>query len=144
MHRPAYLDYVGVKRFDENGEVTSERRFLGLYTHTVYSASPWKIPVLRAEVQHVLERSGLLPGSHDHKAMIEILETYPRDELFQITEDEFLEIALGILHLGERRRVRLFVRRDVFAAPLRLVFLPRERFNTENRADPRDCRTRSG
>ncbi len=134
VHRPAYLDYVGVKRFDENGEVTSERRFLGLYTHTVYSASPWEIPVLRRKVQHVLERSGLLPGSHDHKAMIEILETYPRDELFQITEDELLEIALGILHLGERRRVRLFVRRDVFGRFLScLVFLPRERFNTENR-----------
>ena len=82
----------------------------------------------------MLERSGLLPGSHDHKALIEILETYPRDELFQITSDELLEIALGILHLGERRRVRLFVRRDVFGRFLScLVFIPRERFNTENR-----------
>ena len=90
--------------------------------------------MLRRKVQHVLERSGLLPGSHDHKAMIEILETYPRDELFQITEEELLEIAVGILHLGERRRVRLFVRRDVFGRFLScLVFIPRERFNTENR-----------
>ena len=112
----------------------SERRFLGLFTHTAYSASPWEIPLLRRKVQNVLERSGLPPGSHDHKAMIEILETYPRDELFQITEDELLEIALGILHLGERRRVRLFVRRDVFGRFLScLVFIPRERFNTENR-----------
>ena len=85
-------------------------------------------------MQSVLERSGLLPGSHDHKALIEILETYPRDELFQITNDELLEVALGILHLGERRRVRLFVRRDVFGRFLScLVFIPRERFNTENR-----------
>ena len=134
VHRPAYLDYVGVKRFDESGEVRSERRFLGLFTHTVYSASPWEIPLLRRKVQSVLDRSGLLPGSHDHKALIEILETYPRDELFQITDDELLEIALGILHLGERRRVRLFVRRDVFGRFLScLVFIPRERFNTENR-----------
>ena len=134
VHRPAYLDYVGVKRFDESGEVRSERRFLGLFTHTVYSASPWEIPLLRRKVESVLERSGLLPGSHDHKALIEILETYPRDELFQITNDELLEVALGILHLGERRRVRLFVRRDVFGRFLScLVFIPRERFNTENR-----------
>ncbi len=134
VHRPAYLDYVGVKRFDADGEVASERRFLGLFTHTVYSAGPWEIPLLRRKVQSVLDRSGLLPGSHDHKAMIEILETYPRDELFQITPDELLEFALGILHLGERRRVRLFVRRDVFGRFLScLVFIPRERFNTENR-----------
>ena len=134
VHRPAYLDYVGVKRFDAAGEVTSERRFLGLFTHTAYSASPWEIPLLRRKVENVVERSGLLPGSHDHKALIEILETYPRDELFQITDDELFEIALGILHLGERRRVRLFVRRDVFGRFLScLVFVPRERFDTENR-----------
>ena len=91
-------------RRGRRGDV-GERRFLGLYTHTAYSASPWEIPLLRRKVESVLERSGLLPGSHDHKALIEILETYPRDELFQITNDELLEIALGILHLGERRRV---------------------------------------
>ena len=134
VHRPSYLDYVGVKRFDAAGEVAGERRFLGLYTHTAYSASPWEIPGLRRKAQRVVERSGLLHGSHDHKALVEILETYPRDELFQITEDELFETALGILHLGERRRVRLFVRRDAFGRFLScLVYLPRERFDTENR-----------
>ncbi len=134
VHRPVYLDYVGVKRFDDAGEVAGERRFLGLYTHTAYRVTPWEIPVLRQKAERVLERSGLLPGSHDHKALVEILETYPRDALFQISEDELLEIAMGILHLGERRRVRLFVRRDVFGRFFScLVFLPRDRFNTENR-----------
>ena len=134
VHRPAYLDYVGVKRFDDDGEVASERRFLGLLTHTAYSASPWEIPVLRRKAQRVLERSKLLPGSHDYKALVEIIETYPRDELFQIKEDELYEIALGVLHLGERRRVRLFVRRDVFGRFLScLVYLPRDRFDTRNR-----------
>lgn len=134
VHRPSYLDYVGVKRFDVDGEVAGERRFLGLYTHTAYSASPWEIPGLRRKAQRVVERSGLLHGSHDHKALVEILETYPRDELFQISEDELFETALGILHLGERRRVRLFVRRDAFGRFLScLVYLPRERFDTENR-----------
>ena len=139
VHRPSYLDYVGVKRFDATGEVTGERRFLGLYTHTAYSASPWEIPVLRRKARRVVERSGLLLGSHDHKALVEILETYPRDELFQISEDELFETALGILHLGERRRVRLFVRRDAFGRFLScLVYLPRERFDTENRQRVQD------
>ena len=134
VHRPSYLDYVGVKRFDASGEVAGERRFLGLYTHTAYSASPWEIPVLRRKAQRVRERSGLPAGSHDDKALVEIIETYPRDELFQMSEDELHEIALGILHLGERRRVRLFVRRDAFGRFLScLVYLPRERFHTENR-----------
>ena len=134
VHRPVYLDYVGVKRFDDKGEVAGERRFLGLYTHTAYRVTPWEIPVLQQKAERVLERSGLLRGSHDHKALVEILETYPRDALFQISEDELLEIAMGILHLGERRRVRLFVRRDVFGRFFScLVFLPRDRFNTENR-----------
>src|SRR5439155_9454455 len=131
VHRPAYLDYVGVKRFDDAGAVSSERRFLGLYTHTAYRATPWEIRVLRRKVQRVVERSGFAPGGHDHKALVEILETYPRDELFQIGEDELYDIALGILHLGERRRLRLFVRRDAFGRFLScLVFLPLERYNT--------------
>ena len=139
VHRPSYLDYVGVKRFDASGEVSGERRFLGLYTHTAYSASPWEIPVLRRKAQQVVERSGLVIGSHDHKALLDILETYPRDELFQISEDELFETALGILHLGERRQVRLFVRRDAFGRFLScLVYLPRERFSTENRQRVQD------
>ncbi|MBA2384444.1 MAG: NAD-glutamate dehydrogenase, partial [Actinobacteria bacterium] len=134
VHRPAYLDYVGVKRFDDTGETAGERRFLGLYTHKAYSASPWEIPVLRRKAQRVVERSKLPPGSHDHKALVDIIETYPRDELFQMTEDELYEIALGVLHLGERQRVRLFVRRDAFGRFVScLVYLPRDRFNTANR-----------
>ena len=134
VHRPAYLDYVGAKRFDDAGSVCGERRFLGLFTHTAYSASPWEIPVLRRKVVRLVERSGFVPGSHDHKALVEILETYPRDELFQIPEDELSAIALGILHLGERRRVRLFVRREAFGRFFScLVYLPLDRYNTEVR-----------
>ena len=134
VHRPAYLDYVGVKRFGEDGEVTGERRFLGLYTHTAYRASPWEIPVLRRKAQRIVDRSGLPPGGHDHKALVEILETYPRDELFQAGEDELAENALGIFRLGERARVRLFCRPDRFGRFVScLVFIPRDRFHTENR-----------
>lgn len=134
VHRPSYLDYVGVKRFDESGEVVGERRFLGLYTSTAYSASPHEIPLLRRKVRKVRERSGLPPGSHDDKALLEVLESYPRDELFQISDDDLFENALGIVRLGERQRVRLFVRRDTFGRFLScLVFVPRDRFNTQVR-----------
>ena len=134
VHRPAYLDYVGVKRFDDAGKVMGERRFLGLYTHEAYQAKPSEVPILRRKVAAVLERAAFPPGSHNEKALIEILDTYPRDELFQISADELFEIAMGILHLGERQRLRLFVRRDAFGRFFSLlVFVPRDRFNTENR-----------
>ena len=140
VHRPAYLDYIGVKRFDASGEVAGEWRFLGLYTHTAYSESPWAIPVLRRKAQRVVDRSGLSLGSHDYKALVEILETYPRDELFQISEDKLLETALGILHLDERRRVRLFVRRDAFGRFSLLSRLPAAGAlrHEESAADRRD------
>jgi glutamate dehydrogenase len=134
VHRPSYLDYVGVKQIDADGRVTGERRFLGLYTHTAYHATPEEIPVLRRKVDAVLSRADFPPGSHNEKALIEILETFPRDELFQISVDELFDISMGILHLGERQRVRMFVRRDPFGRFLTcLVFVPRDRFNTENR-----------
>jgi glutamate dehydrogenase len=133
VHRAAYLDYVGVKRFRE-GRVVGERRFLGLYTTTAYHASPQEIPILRRKFDAVLARAAFPAESHSEKALIEILETYPRDELFQMSVDELFDIAIGILHLGERQRVRLFVRRDKFGRFLScLVFVPRDRFNTENR-----------
>ena len=133
VHRPAYLDYVGVKRFDDQGKV-GERRHLGLYTHEAYQARPGDIPILRRKVAAVLERAGFPPGSHNEKALVEILETHLRDELFQISADELFDVAMGILHLGERQRLRLFVRRDAFGRFFSLlVFVPRDRFNIENR-----------
>jgi glutamate dehydrogenase len=134
VHRPSYLDYIGVKRFDSAGEVVGERRFLGLYTTAAYKAHPREVPVVRRKVEAVLARAALPPGSHLEKALMEILETYPRDELFQIPTDRLYEIATGILGLGERQRVRLFVRRDEYERFLScLVFVPRDRFHTRNR-----------
>ena len=134
VHRPAYLDYVGVKRFDADGKVIGERRFLGLYTHTAYRANPRDIPILRRKVDAILARATFPPGSHNEKALIQILESHPRDELIQASVDELFDIAMGILHLGERQRVRLFVRPDAFGRFLScLIFVPRDRFNTGNR-----------
>ena len=131
VHRPSYLDYVGVKRFDAEGEATGERRFLGLYAFSAYSVSAFEIPIVRRKVGYVLERAGFPEGSHNEKDLLEILETYPRDELFQIEKEELFEIAMGILHLQERQRVRLFVRRDAYGRFFScLVFVPRDRYNT--------------
>ncbi len=134
VHRPGYLDYIGVKRFDGKGEVCGEHRFLGLYTSAAYSAKPADVPLLRHKTANVVSRAGLAPGSHAGKALLNILETYPRDELFQTSEDDLLSTVVGILHLGERQRFRLFVRRDPFGRFLScLIFAPRENYTTELR-----------
>ena len=134
VHRPSYMDYVGVKRFDENGEPIGERRFLGLYTFSAYSMSAFDIPIVRRKVRYVLEQAGFPEGSHNEKDLLEILETYPRHELFQISREELFEIAMGILHLQERQRTRVFVRRDTYGRFFScLVFVPRDRYNTNVR-----------
>jgi len=134
VHRPGYLDYVGIKRYDGQGRVCGEHRFLGLYTSTAYNASPAEIPLLRRKTAKVIERAGVLRGSHAGKALRNILATYPRDELFQTSEDDLLRTTTGILHLGERQRFRLFVRRDPFERFLVcLIYSPRESYTTELR-----------
>jgi glutamate dehydrogenase len=134
VHRPGYLDYIGVKRFDASGRVLGERRFVGLYTSSAYHADPREVPLLRRKVAHVVERAGFRPDGHMHKNLISVLRNYPRDELFQVDEDTLLQTTLGILRLGDRRKTRVFIRRDLFGRFYScLVFLPRENFNTEVR-----------
>jgi len=134
VHRPGYLDYIGVKRFDADGKVLGERRFVGLYTSSAYHADPREVPLLRRKVAHVVERAGFRPDGHMHKNLISVLQSYPRDELFQVDEDHLLETTLGILRLGDRRKTRVFIRRDFFGRFYScLVYLPRENFNTDVR-----------
>ncbi len=134
VHRPGYLDYVGIKRFDANGQVCGQRRFLGLYTSNVYMVPSEDIPLVRHKVASVIARTGFLPNGHLAKTLVTILAQYPRDELFQIDTDELYDIALGVLRLQERQRTRLFVRRDPFDRFVScLVFVPREKFNTDLR-----------
>ncbi|MEV7005774.1 NAD-glutamate dehydrogenase [Streptosporangium sp. NPDC051022] len=134
VHRTAYLDYVGVKLFDAEGEVVGERRFLGLYTHVAYSESISRIPVLRRKLAEVLDLAGLEPDSHDGKDLIEILETFPRDELFQTSVEQLLPIALGVLRLRERKQVKVFLRPDDYGRYISfLIYLPRDRYTTKIR-----------
>ncbi|MDX1375659.1 MAG: NAD-glutamate dehydrogenase, partial [Burkholderiales bacterium] len=131
VHRPGYLDYIGIKRFDSNGEVCGEHRFLGLYTSTAYMALPEQIPLLRRKIAQVIERAGLEPHTHAGKALTNILNVHPRDELIQSDVETLYETAIGILQLGERQRLRLFVRVDPYERFVAcLVYAPRERYDT--------------
>jgi len=131
VHRPAYLDYVGVKTFAEDGRVIGERRFLGLFTSAAYTESIQRIPVLRRKALEVLSRAGFTSTSHSGKDLLQILETYPRDELFQISVDDLLQTGLSVLHLQERRQLRLFLRRDDYGRFMScMVYLPRDRYTT--------------
>ena len=134
VHRRAYSDYVVVKRFDETSRFCGEARFLGLYTSTVYTGSPYQIPILRDKVAQVFERSGLDPSSHDGKDLRQILETFPRDELFQSSNSELYETVMGVLRINERYRVRLFMRPDAFGKFINcLIYVPRDLFSTRVR-----------
>ncbi|SPA40204.1 putative NAD-glutamate dehydrogenase [Cupriavidus taiwanensis] len=134
VHRPGYLDYVGVKLLDENGQLFGERRFVGLYTSTAYMAPIADIPLVRRKCANILARAGFLAKGHLYKSLVTILEQYPRDELFQATEDELFDITTGILRLQEHQRTRLFVRRDRFDRFVScLVFVPRDKYNTDLR-----------
>ena len=134
VHRSSYLDYIGVKAFDADGHVVGERRFLGLFTSSAYTDSVRRVPVVDAKVNAVLARSGFAPDSHSGKDLLTILETYPRDELFQTEVDDLYETVMAVLHLQERRRTRLFLRRDVYGRFMSaLVFLPRDRYTTQVR-----------
>ncbi|APU40514.1 MULTISPECIES: NAD-glutamate dehydrogenase [unclassified Streptomyces] len=131
VHRPSYLDYVGVKKFDADGNVVGERRFLGLFSSAAYTESVRRVPVIRRKVAEVLERAGFSPASHDGRDLTQILETYPRDELFQTPVDQLQSIVTSVLYLQERRRLRLYLRQDEYGRYYSaLVYLPRDRFTT--------------
>ena len=132
VHRQAYTDYIGIKRFNESGELIGERRFIGLYTSTAYNSSPRQIPFLRHKVDKIIEDLGFPPNSHDGKEAVHILETLPRDDLFQATHEELLELTLAIIQLKERKKIRLLVRRDAFYRYFScLLYVPREIFTTD-------------
>ncbi|GAB2794755.1 NAD-glutamate dehydrogenase GdhB [Halomonas shantousis] len=134
VHRPAYPDYICIDRYDAGGRLIGERRFFGLYTSTVYNETPRHVPVLRKKIDAVIESAGVNPNGHNGKQLLQILEVYPRDDLFQIGTEELTRTAVAILNIRERRRVRLFVREDRFGKFYScLVFVPRDVFSTDLR-----------
>jgi glutamate dehydrogenase len=131
VHRRVFMDYIGVKLFTADGSFKGERRFVGLFTSGAYSRTPADIPLLRFKTGNVMARAGLPVGGHDAKTLAHILDTFPRDELFQVGEDELYTTAMGMLRLTERPKLKLFLRFDRFDRfAAAIVFVPRERFNS--------------
>ena len=129
IHRSVHMDAIGVKRLDARGRVIGQRLFVGLFTSDAYSLSPRNIPLLRRRLQKTLDRAGFPASSHDSKALTHILETFPRDELFQISDENLFNTSLGILNLQDRQRVAIFVRCDDFERFIScLIFVPRDRY----------------
>jgi glutamate dehydrogenase len=134
VHRPSYLDYLGIKQLSDQGEVIGEWRFLGLYTHMAYTDSITRIPVLRRKLTQVYAISGIAADSHDGRAVAEFMEVYPREELFQTPVAELANVASEVLRLRERMQTRLFLRKDVYGRYVScLVYLSRDRYNTKVR-----------
>ena len=135
VHRRVYLDYVGIKRFDASGNLVGEQRIVGLFTSTAYTRTAHSIPYLRRKIASVEARAGFAADSHSGKALTNVLEHFPRDELFQVDEDTLYHFALAIMQLGERPRVRVLARRDRFDRFVSvLVFVPRDRYDSDLRA----------
>ena len=134
VHRDAYSDYVIIKDLDASGKVVGEHRFQGLYTSLVYSQTPFNVPLIRLKLTRIMERSGLNPSGHYGKALRQIIEVHPREELLHGSEDQLFDILVGIWQINERRLVRLFMRPDPYEKFINcIVYFPRDSYRTEIR-----------
>ena len=134
IHRSTHFDIIGVKKYDATGQAVGQHAFIGLFTSAAYNRSPTAIPLLRGKVRRIVEKVGFATAGHDGKALINVLETYPRDEIFQCTDDQLIENAMGVLQLATRPRSRVFIRPDRYGRfQSCLVYVPRDRYTTELR-----------
>ncbi len=144
VHRRGYMDYIGIKRYDAAGLPIGEVRFVGLFTAEAYDQPAVNVPLIREKVARVIQRAGAAPGSHNEKRLKNLVENHPRDELFQMTEDELLAQALGILHVHDRPRVAVFERRDPFDRFVSvLLYVPRDRYDSDVRRRAGDILARA-
>ena len=136
VHRPVQLDYIGIKHFDDKGQVIAEDRFIGLFGSSYYTHSALDLPLIKTKVKQVCDSSGFAKGTHAYKTLINILETFPRDEILQSHIDELLQSVMGIFQMQERDYSGLFVRRDAFDRFYScMVYVPRERYTTKLRIE---------
>jgi len=134
IHRPAYMDCISILRRDSGGRPRGRLCILGLFTSTLYRQPTRSIPLLRLRGSKILQRSGFAVDGHGGKALQDVLDSFPRDSLFQIPEEELFEICMGILELQERQRIRLFMHRDVHRRfYFCMIYLPRDRYTRELR-----------
>lgn len=133
VHRPVHMDYVIIHKFDGN-KLLGEYRFMGIFTSNVYFQSATQIPIIRQKIEAIKNRSTFSRTGHNWKALTAILEDFPRDELFQFSEDILFEAAITIVSLSVRPQLKLFVRTDINERMVNcIVFVPRERMSTELR-----------
>jgi len=134
VSRPVFMDYIGVKQYDANGLVVGEKRFLGLYASPAYSCELNSIPIVRSKIKELTARFEGVRPTHSTRSLLNVINSLPRDELFQANVDALYECAMGLLQLQERQRVRVFVRHEVYGHFISLlIFVPRERYNTQTR-----------
>ena len=134
VHRRVRMDYVSIKHYTKDGKIKGETRIVGLFTADAYERSPKFVPLIRYKIAKVIKRYGADPGSHNGKRLDFVLSTFPRDELFQISEKELYRIATGVAKAFDRPRTRLFVREDTFKRFVSaLVYVPRENYNSSVR-----------
>ncbi|WP_163833496.1 NAD-glutamate dehydrogenase [Spartinivicinus ruber] len=134
VHRPAHLDYIGIKRYDQTGKVIGEWRFFGLYSSTAYTTPYSEIPLLRRKAAQILDKANIPLNSHKGKTLRNILNHYPRDEMMQANFQQLEDTVLGILETQERRQLRAFIRPDIYGRFITaIVYVPRDRYNTELR-----------
>jgi glutamate dehydrogenase len=134
VHRRVHMDYIGIKQFNEDGSVAGELRIIGLFTSMSLATPHTEVPLLRRKVMGVMRRSGHNPNSHSGKALMNALDNYPREELFQIDEDLLFEFATTISALADRPRVRVLPRIDPFDNFVSIImFMARDRYNSQLR-----------
>lgn len=144
VHRPAHSDYIGIKRFNDKGQVIGEDRFVGLYAASFYNDSVMDIPLVSDKVARVLTNSRYARGTHASKALLNIMQTYPRDEIVQSSDEDLLNTALGVLQIQERDITRIFLRRDIFGRFITaMVYVPKERYNTALRIQTQNILART-
>jgi len=135
IHRPAYMDFIGIKRFDDNGQVIGEYRFLGLLTEDVYRLPPEEIPLLSAKINTVLTKENFPINSYALKSLTNILSRLPHDELFQSNAEEIRHMAISVLRMQDRDILRFFARKDVFETfVMCYIYVPKDRYNTKLQA----------
>ncbi|MGL4242532.1 MAG: NAD-glutamate dehydrogenase, partial [Beijerinckiaceae bacterium] len=134
VHRRVHMDYVGIKLFDSKGRVSGELRVVGLFTATAYNDPVTTVPYIRRKAAAVVARAGFPANSYSARALGNILETFPRDELFQISQDQLNAFAMDVLALGDRPRIRALARVDRFDRFVSLlVYVPKDRYDSDVR-----------
>ena len=139
VHRDARMDYIGLRRVNPDGTPKGEARLVGLFTSKAYMAVSATMPILRRKLTNVFEAEDLIQGSHDYKVIAQIFESFPKDELFSISQEDLRTSLVGLLEAEEHQHVRLFVRRDVLHRNVSiLVVIPRDRFDADLRRKLQD------